>query len=146
MENPTLIPGNLAVDDRGTVRFVNDFQFSGVKRFYGVSNHRPGFVRAWHGHKQETKYVLAVTGSALVGAVRVDSWDKPSPSLKPDKFILSADKPAVLCIPAGFANGFMSLTPDCQLLFFSTATLEESKNDDIRFPSRQWNIWDVEER
>jgi dTDP-4-dehydrorhamnose 3,5-epimerase len=146
MENPTLLSGNLAVDDRGSVRFVNDFQFSNVKRFYAVTNHRQGFVRAWHGHKREAKYVLAVTGAALVGAVKVDSWENPSGALKPDRFILSAEKPAILCIPAGFANGFMSLTPDCQLMFFSTATLEESKNDDFRFPSRLWNIWEVEER
>jgi len=146
MDIPTLLSGNLAVDDRGSVRFVNDFHFTGVKRFYAVANHRQGFVRAWHGHKREAKYVLAVTGSALVGAVRVDTWENPSPALKPEKFILSADKPAVLFIPAGYANGFMSLTPDCQLMFFSTATLEESKGDDIRFPSRLWNIWDVEER
>lgn len=46
--NPDIrfIPGNTAVDDRGRVRFCNDFDFSGVRRFYVVSNHQPRFVRA----------------------------------------------------------------------------------------------------
>ena len=32
--------GDLAVDDRGEVGFVNDFDFAGVKRFYTVRNHQ----------------------------------------------------------------------------------------------------------
>ena len=31
--------GDVAVDDRGEVGFVNDFDFAGVKRFYAVRNH-----------------------------------------------------------------------------------------------------------
>jgi dTDP-4-dehydrorhamnose 3,5-epimerase len=40
----------------------------------------------------------------------------------------------------------MSLTPDAKLVFFSTATLEESRNDDYRFPARYWDVWQVDER
>jgi dTDP-4-dehydrorhamnose 3,5-epimerase len=146
MDSLTLLPGGIAFDDRGSVRFVNDFNFAGVKRFYMIENYRQGFVRAWHGHKKEAKYVLAVQGSALVGAVKVDNWDKPSKDLKPEKFVLSADKPSVLFIPAGYANGLMSLTQDAKLIFFSTSSLEESKGDDFRFHARHWDIWGVEER
>jgi dTDP-4-dehydrorhamnose 3,5-epimerase len=143
---PTLFAGGLAVDDRGELGFVNDFHFEGVKRFYTVSNHRQGFVRAWHGHRREAKYVTAVSGAAVVGAVAIDDWEKPSVSARVHRFILSADKPAVLYIPSGYANGFMSLTPDLKLMFFSTSTLEESSGDDIRFESRHWDIWNVVER
>lgn len=143
---PTLINGDLAVDDRGQVTFVNDFDFAGVKRFYSVRNHRQGFVRAWHGHRKEAKYVTVVAGAALVGAVAIDNWDKPSRDLKVDRYVLSAQKPRVLFIPAGYANGFMSLTEDAHLMFFSTSTVEESRNDDVRFDARYWDIWTVEER
>lgn len=146
MDKPTLIPGGIAIDDRGSVSFVNDFVFDGVKRFYAVANHRQGFVRAWHGHKKEGKYVLVTSGAALVGAVKIDNWDQPSPGLVPEKYVLSAAKPSLLFIPAGYANGFMSLTPDTKIMFFSTSTLEASKGDDIRFPARLWDIWEVEER
>ncbi|OGL34610.1 sugar epimerase [Candidatus Saccharibacteria bacterium RIFCSPHIGHO2_12_FULL_47_16b] len=143
---PTLIEGGLAVDDRGQVAFVNDFDFADVKRFYMVSNHVAGFVRAWHAHKKEAKYVLVVTGSALLGAVKVDNWDKPSKSAKVEKFVLSDKKPKVLYIPPGYANGFMSLTKDSQIIFFSTSSLTKSEGDDWRYPARYWDIWTVEER
>ncbi len=44
--NPKILKGGVAVDDRGDVGFVNEFDFAGVKRFYTVANHRSGFVRA----------------------------------------------------------------------------------------------------
>lgn len=141
-----LIRGDLAVDDRGEVGFVNDFNFAGVKRFYTVSNHRRGFIRAWHGHRHEAKYVTVTSGSAIVAAVRIDDWEHPSADLPVFRTVLSASKPAVLYIPAGFANGFMSLTDDARLMFFSTVTLEEGLSDDVRFHARSWNPWDVVER
>lgn len=143
---PVVINGGLAVDDRGQVTFANDFNFADVKRFYMVSNHAQGFLRAWHAHKKEAKYVLVVKGAAVVGAVKIDDWDSPSKDLEVKRFVLSEKKPTVLYIPSGYANGFMSLTKDAQLMFFSTSTLEESLGDDIRYDSRYWDIWNVEER
>jgi dTDP-4-dehydrorhamnose 3,5-epimerase-like enzyme len=141
-----LFKGDLAVDDRGQVSFVNDFRFEGVKRFYMVSNHLAGFIRAWHAHRHEAKYVTVVSGAALVGAVKIDDWDHPSPSLPVQRYVLSAQKPQVLFIPPGYANGFMSLTPDLKIIFFSTATIEESCADDVRYDARYWDIWQVVER
>jgi dTDP-4-dehydrorhamnose 3,5-epimerase-like enzyme len=143
---PVLMAGGLAADDRGELAFVNDFRFEGVKRFYTVANYRQGFIRAWHGHKREAKYVTAVTGAAIIGAVRVDNWEQPTRELPVERFVISAHRPAVLYIPSGYANGFMSLTEDLKLMFFSTSSLEESEGDDFRFDSRYWDIWQVAER
>jgi dTDP-4-dehydrorhamnose 3,5-epimerase-like enzyme len=143
---PELLRGDLAIDDRGEVAFVNEFAFAGVKRFYTVANHRRGFVRAWHGHRNEAKFVLAVAGAALVCCVEIDDWENPSPDLEVKRFVLSERKPAVLHVPAGHVNGFMTLSPDAKLMFFSTSTLEESLGDDVRYPARFWDPWDVEER
>ena len=146
MADPTLLRGGLAVDDRGDVGFVNDFDFSGVRRFYTVRNHRRGFIRAWHGHRREGKYVFAAAGSALVCAVRIDDWTTPSPDATVHRYVLSERSPAVLSIPAGCANGFMSLSDDAKLVFFSTATLAESMEDDVRYHARYWDPWTIEER
>lgn len=143
---PQLMKGGLAVDDRGTVSFVNDFNFSDVKRFYIVENHKQGFVRAWHAHKNEAKYVMVVKGSALIGAVKIDDWDNPSKDLKINRYVLSEKSPAVLYIPAGFANGFMSLTEDTKIIFFSTSGLKDSLDDDVRYDAHYWECWQVEER
>ena len=143
---PRLLLGDTAVDDRGEVGFVNDFDFSRVRRFYTVTNHGTGFVRAWHAHRHEAKYVLVIRGTALVGAVAIDNWEAPAKHSKVWRYVLSAHKPAILYIPPGYANGFMSLTEDAKVIFFSTATTEESRNDDVRFPARYWDIWTVDER
>jgi dTDP-4-dehydrorhamnose 3,5-epimerase len=143
---PVMMAGGLAVDDRGEVGFVNGFDFAGVQRFYTVRNHRSGFVRAWHAHRREAKFVTAVSGAALVGAVRIDDWEAPSKDVPVVRHVLAAAQPRVLFIPAGYANGFMSLTEDTRLIFFSTSTLDESKGDDIRYDARYWDIWTIEER
>jgi dTDP-4-dehydrorhamnose 3,5-epimerase-like enzyme len=143
---PVLIEGGLAVDDRGELGFVNDFQFAGIQRFYVVSNHRAGFVRAWHAHRRERKYVTVVEGAALVAAVRIDDWERPSAQAVVHRYVLSAQRPAVLCIPAGYANGFMSLTADAKLIFFSSATLAESRDDDVRYDAHYWDPWEAVER
>jgi dTDP-4-dehydrorhamnose 3,5-epimerase-like enzyme len=145
-KEPILLAGGLAVDDRGEVGFVNGFDFAGVKRFYTVRNHRAGLVRAWHAHRREAKYVTVVSGASVVGAVQVDDWDRPSASQPVIRHVLSAAQPRVLFIPAGYANGFMSLTDDARLVFFSTSSLDESKNDDIRYDARYWDIWKIDER
>jgi dTDP-4-dehydrorhamnose 3,5-epimerase len=143
---PELLQGGLAVDDRGEVGFVNDFDFDGVRRFYTVSNHAAGFVRAWHGHRREGKYVMAVAGAALVACVEIDDWDNPSPDLEVHRYTLDATAPSVLEVPPGYANGAMSLLPDTKLAYFSDASLEESLEDDVRYPARHWDPWRVLER
>ena len=146
VKNPILTKGGLSVDDRGTVSFVNDFDFKNVKRFYVVENHKQGFIRAWHGHKNESKYVFVVKGSAVVAAVKIDNWENPSKNLQVNRFVLSEKTPSVLFIPAGYANGFMSLSEDAKLIFYSTSELKDSLNDDIRFDAHYWDVWKVEER
>ena len=143
---PHLIEGDSRLDDRGEVAFVNDFHLEGVKRFYLVSNHRAGFIRAWHAHRREMKYVVVVQGAALVAAVAIDNWEHPSKTAKVHRYVMAGQKPAVVCIPPGYANGFMSLTQESKLMFFSTLTLEESREDDVRYDARYWDPWTVIER
>lgn len=143
---PVLLEGGLGIDDRGQVAFVNDFAFEGVKRFYVVANHRQGFLRAWHAHRREAKYVTVLHGAAVVAAVKIDDWAHPSKDAQIHRYVLSAQKPSILFIPAGYANGFMSLTEDAKLVFFSTTTVEESRGDDVRYDARYWDPWEIIER
>ena len=134
-----LLKGGVAVDDRGYVSFVNDFDFNNVKRFYQVENHSINFIRAWHGHKKEGKYVYVPKGSVLIGAVNLETEEIT-------KKIISSKTPSVLWIPPNHANGFMNLEKDTIIQFFSTSSLEDSLDDDIRFPWDKWNIWHIEKR
>lgn len=147
MQEIKIINGGLATDDRGTVRFVNDFNFENVKRFYQVQNHRRGFIRAWHGHQFEGKYVYVAKGSALVSAVPLDLMiSKNIDTSKVFKATLSSNNPKILFIPPGHANGFKSLEEDTIIQFFSTTTLDASLNDDIRFPHDIVDIWNEDFR
>jgi len=143
---PFILEGKLAKDERGEVGFVNGFSFPQVKRFYTVKNQNKYMVRAWHGHKKEAKFVYAISGKALLGAVAIDNWENPSKKLSVHKFILNAKKPSIVYIPPGYVNGFQSLTKNAKLMFFSTFTLEESLQDDIRFDKEYWNIWVSQQR
>ena len=111
-KEPTLIEGGIAVDARGQVSFVNDFGFKDVVRFYMVENSAAEPIRAFHGHMKEAKYVFVPSGSALIAAVKLDDAKTPSALEVPERFVLSAQKPSVLCIPGGYANGFRELEPN----------------------------------
>jgi nucleoside-diphosphate-sugar epimerase/dTDP-4-dehydrorhamnose 3,5-epimerase-like enzyme len=143
-----LIKGGIAVDDRGTLNFANDFNFYGVKRFYQVQNFNISTIRAFHGHMNEGKYVYVSKGAAIVAAVELDDIKSPSKHQKVNRYILSDKNPQVLFIPPRYANGFKPLEEDTRIVFFSTSSLEESKGDDHRFPIDYWGeeVWDVENR
>lgn len=143
---PRIIEGKLFIDDRGELSFFNDFEFDSIKRMYIVSNHQSHFVRAWHGHKNESKFITVIKGSAIIGAVIVNDWDEPSKKVKVYREVLSEKNPAIFYIPAGYANGFMNIEKDTKLLIFSTSSLEDSKDDDYRYEWNYWNIWEIEQR
>jgi dTDP-4-dehydrorhamnose 3,5-epimerase-like enzyme len=144
MEEPAIIEGGLHIDDRGVLAFLNEFPNVGIKRFYIVSNHKRNFVRAWHAHRHEEKYLFALEGTFLIGAVRIDKWENPSKDLEIKRFTVSSEQPKLLKIPKGYANGTMNLTSRNKLLIFSTSTLEESMKDDVRYDADRWeNVWNV---
>jgi hypothetical protein len=51
LEKPTIIKGGSYSDDRGLMRFVNDFRFDVVKRFYFIKHPDLSVIRAWQGHQ-----------------------------------------------------------------------------------------------
>lgn len=134
-----IFEGGTAIDDRGKLSYFNEIDFKDVKRFYVVENHSKGFIRAWHGHRKETKYVYVISGAAIVAYYPMEG----EPVF--ERHVLSADKPKIICIPAGNYNGFKTLTDDTKIIFFSTTTLDESKDDDFRLPATG-KIFEVTER
>ncbi len=141
-----LIDADISIDDRGELIYCNNFDMKKIKRFYHISNFSTPFVRAWHGHKIENKYIMITKGSALVAAVQVDDWKKPSKSLNITTFLMNDKKPKLLFIPGGYAHGYKTLLPDTRLVIFSTATLKESLKDDYRYEAYYWNPWKIKER
>lgn len=146
IKRPKILTAESAIDDRGQIIFANSFDFKNIKRFYVVSNHRSRFIRAWHGHKKESKFIIVLHGTALICAVKIDNWKKPNKNQLVEKFILSEKKPKILFIPGGYANGFKTLEKNTKLLIYSTSSISQSTNDDFRFDSKYWNPWKIIER
>lgn len=138
------IKGGIFKDKRGQVSFVNGFTFKDIKRFYQVENIDQKYIRAFHGHQTEAKYVYVVSGAILLCAVYLDNLKFPSKKNKVQRFILSDKKPEIVYIPPKYANGFKALRPNTKVIFFSTSKLEESLEDDYRFPPDYWGqkVWE----
>ena len=135
-----IVQGNTHTDQRGRVRFVNDFNFEGLKRFYVITHSDINVIRAWQGHKTETKYFFVAKGVFLVNWIKIDNWKQPSEGLEIKSKTLTERKSEILIIPPGHANGFKALESDSMLVVFSDKTLQESKEDNFRFPVDFWKL------
>lgn len=140
---PQIIKGDSYTDQRGTLRFVNGFDLKDVCRFYTIQHPDTSVVRAWQGHEVESKWFFPLKGSFVVAWVEIDDFDNPSENLKAEYKILNADEPAVIHVPAGYANGLKAIEPNSELMVFSSLTLEEAKTDDKRYPSEWWFDWSL---
>ncbi len=138
MNLPTLIKGGIHRDPRGAVSFVNDFDMQGVRRCYCIENSVGVPFRGWTGHRFERKWFLPVIGTTTIAVVKVDDFEHPSAQLRVESYRLSADEPAVLALPAGYAIGIRSVTIGSKVMVFSDKTLAESKNDQLRWPEAMW--------
>ena len=141
-----LIQGNISRDQRGVLKYNNDFDLTEIKRLYIIQNDSKNIIRGWQGHKIEQRWFTSISGIFKINLIEIDNWEKPSKSLEIKTFTLNDKKPKILFIPGGFAHGYKTLTTDTSLIVFSTATLSESKNDDYRFEAYYWNPWEKKER
>ncbi len=126
-------------DDRGD--FVNiDFAVQ-LKRSYLITNNQSGVVRAFHGHQQEAKLFYVPQG-----AFKFIIMDMVGGQWK--EYVLQASVPKTLYIPSGYYNGFVSLSNDALLVVYSSSTMEESRNDDIRlsYDCLGTEVWKINNR
>lgn len=137
---PFIIQGNNYKDNRGAISFVNDFSFDNIVRFYIIENSEENELRAWQGHKLDTKYFYCVKGVFQVSYVKIDNWENPSSSLTVESVVLDETDSKILCIPLGYANAIKSLTAGSKLLSFSTLPLDMVKDDDFRYDKNFWVI------
>jgi dTDP-4-dehydrorhamnose 3,5-epimerase len=83
---------------------------------------RRGAVRGLHFQRQpyrEHKFVTCIRGQVF--DVAVDIRKSSATFLRWHSEILSDTNYKTLLIPEGFAHGFQTLSPDCELLYFHTA-------------------------
>lgn len=128
-----ILTGDSIVDEDGAIRFVNDFDFKNVKRFYQMQTNRVGGVRAWMGSKTADTYIYVPSGSAKIAVVNLDTNEV-------QEIVLSDVKPRVMWVAPNSAFGFQSLEEKTILMCFSSETEAESKVSALKFPKEQWGV------
>lgn len=139
--SPVLYEGGRFKDNRGTLEYFNEFQFERIKRFYKISHNSKEIVRAWQGHKIETKWFHVINGSFSFNIISLDKWSENGNVVVRNEYLLKAEIPQILEVPGGYLNGFMSLEDNSQVIVYSDLTLEDSNNDNYRFSSYLWQNW-----
>lgn len=140
---PSFINLELHEDDRGSVHCIMDnLDAFNIKRIYRVDNLCRGQVRGYHGHRGGETYIYCLSGAIKCAGISIDDHANIVIGT------LSARRPRLFYIPAGFANGYMALMDNSNLLVLSTLTFNEVKLDDPRLP---WDIagtdiWTVKHR
>jgi len=123
-------------DDRGLLSYVENITMT-IERFYIVQNYKEGFIRAWHGHKKETKTAYVVTGAALFYAIEMNEETMPLNKV-PLKWVLDERTQGILIIPPKYYHGFKTLTADTKVMFFSNMSSRDSVGDDFRL---EWDFF-----
>src|SRR5690606_39644950 len=100
------INGGIASDERGSIKFVNDFDMSLVKRFYIISNADTELVRGWRAHKIEQRWFYVLSGSFSLDLLKIDNWETPSKESSIQKEIIKSSDLQVIHVPAGYATAF----------------------------------------
>ncbi|MGF7231475.1 WxcM-like domain-containing protein [Arachidicoccus sp.] len=137
----SLIKGGTFQDERGTMRFANDFLMDQVKRMYIIEPRDTTVIRAWQAHKEEQKWFFVLEGSFEVKLVQPDNWELPSKKLPVQSLTLAALSNEVLHIPGGYANGFKALEAGSKLLVFSDTEIKHASEDNYRFDKDYWDCW-----
>lgn len=138
---PEIIGGGNYSDVRGKLVFFNEFDMSPIKRMYFTTHFDTTVLRAWQGHKIESRWFRCVRGSFSVKLVKIDNWENPSNDVEVLNFELREDKEQILFIPNGYANGFKALQNNSQLMIMSNYGYNEIENDQVRFEQNKWTKW-----
>lgn len=136
---PKLFLGGLHSDQRGSLRFNNDFDASAIKRFYVIENQTTDLIRGWQGHKIEQRWFSAMKGCIEIRLIAIDNWENPSKNLEPTIFVLNSEKLDVLHVPSGCITSIQFLEEEGILFVMSDYLLGEIQ-DEYRYDINYFRI------
>ena len=134
METPIVFQGGRFEDERGILRFNNNFNAEEVKRIYFIQNHSLDFARAWQGHKIEKRWFSAVSGKFIIKVIAITNWEQPEKDSKTLSFEIDAAQSDILFVPSGYVSSIQAVEENSKLMVMSDYGLGEIK-DDYRFPA-----------
>src|SRR5690606_26768680 len=135
MEEIGITQGGIAEDHRGSIRFVNDFDATAVKRFYIIENKDTETIRGWRAHRTEQRWFYVLDGAFSMKTVEIDDWDKPSRELPVEEAKMRAGAQQIIHVPVGYGTAFQALEPGSRLLVFADYDIDHAKHDDYTYPA-----------
>lgn len=143
LREPCMMELPVYSDGRGfLVPLTNDLRDlqESICRVYVVGNYGKGVIRGFHFHAREIKMFYIASGAGKFVII-----NPSNPEEDRHTFVISERKPGLVIIPAGYANGWVSLEDNTILVALSTSTYEESVADDKRYDPYKWgDVWTVE--
>lgn len=134
-----VIKGGKHTDDRGTLIYNNDVDFSEVRRIYFIENKDTLFERAWQGHKIEQRWFAAIRGTFLIRIIAIDDWVIPNVSLNQEIYTLETDDFRVLHVPKGYVSSIQALEVNSKLMVMGDYLLGKIQ-DEYRFSADYFQI------
>jgi len=144
-----LVKRNTYSDDRGHLTEIYRIDEEYHKRFndsisqvYLVENEERGIIRGFHKHLSTRYSFFAAHGSAKF--VLVDDRPESDSYGVMNEFILSRLNKALLIVPSGVFNGWMSLTRDTLIVGMTSIPYNRDNPDDARIPPTSFEYnWEV---
>jgi dTDP-4-dehydrorhamnose 3,5-epimerase len=140
LTEPEIYPLTLHKDERGEIRFCNEFDLHPFHRFYSISSGKENQIRAWQGHKIERKVFLPLSGKTKIVLVEITDFSTPKAG-KIVEFLLDFENPVLLVVPEGYANGIQFKSQKSSIMVFSNLSLQDSITDDFRFNKDLFYCW-----
>ena len=134
-----IIRGGISLDNRGQIRYVNEFDMSSIKRFYIIQNSDTELIRGWRAHRIEDRWFYVISGSFEINIVQIDNWDQPSVDLSILKYNISAEELQLIHLPAGYGTAIRALDKNSELLVFANYGLEHASSDNSTWPLDYFN-------
>ncbi len=135
-----IIEGGVYSDERGMVRFVNEFDMSQVKRMYHIIHADEDLIRGWQGHLKESKWFCCVRGSWCINVISFQNGTISTKEAIRQEFSLDSNESKILYVPGGNITGFKALEKHSGIIVYSDMSVRESKEDDYRFDLLKWNF------
>ena len=127
--------GGISSDQRGQIRFFNDFNLEEIKRFYLIKNSNLETIRGWRAHKIEQRWFYVLSGSFSLCLVIIDDWIRPSRDLEVEEVVLDSKDHKVIHVPPGYATAFKALEVESEILVFADYPIDHAKLDDYTYDS-----------
>ncbi|WP_418359218.1 hypothetical protein [Sphingobacterium detergens] len=134
MKDLSIIKGGIATDQRGQIRFVNDFDMSLVKRFYIIKNKDTELIRGWRAHRIEQRWFYVLSGTFSISLVKINDWTNPDPNSFIEEFVLEASEMQIFHVPEGYGTAFRALEAESEVMVFADYPLAHAVFDDHTWP------------